>query len=107
MLLSDKLGSGAGAAGSMPPRMASLLREIAWLALVAAVLYLTLILFTFSKADPGWSHSATVSAIANSGGRFGAWLYEVGNMDHSVVQGVEAVNRLLGLGEETVLCPGR
>ena len=34
-----------------------------------------------------------------SRGRFGAWKYEVGNMDHSFMQGVEAVNRIL-LGEE-------
>ena len=30
-----------------------------------------------------------------SRGRFGAWRYEVGNMDHSVAQGVEWVNRLV------------
>ena len=35
-----------------------------------------------------------------SRGRFGAWRYEVGNMDHSVAQGVEWVNRVL-LGEST------
>jgi protoporphyrinogen oxidase len=34
-----------------------------------------------------------------SRGRFGAWLYEIGNMDHSVMQGVEAVNSIL-LGEK-------
>ncbi len=34
-----------------------------------------------------------------SRGRFGAWKYEVGNMDHSLMQGVEAVNKIL-LGEE-------
>ena len=33
-----------------------------------------------------------------SRGRFGAWRYEVGNMDHSVAQGVEWVNRIV-LGE--------
>ena len=27
-----------------------------------------------------------------SRGRFGAWQYEIGNMDHSVMQGVELVN---------------
>ena len=38
----------------------------------------------------------------NSRGRFGAWRYEMSNMDHSVMQGVEVVNRLLlGLPEET------
>ncbi|MFZ1168318.1 MAG: FAD-dependent oxidoreductase, partial [Candidatus Sulfotelmatobacter sp.] len=30
-----------------------------------------------------------------SRGRFGAWRYEVGNMDHSVMMGVEAVNHAL------------
>jgi protoporphyrinogen oxidase len=30
-----------------------------------------------------------------SRGRFGFWKYEVGNMDHSVMQGVEVVDRLL------------
>jgi len=34
-----------------------------------------------------------------SRGRFGAWRYEVGNMDHSVMMGVEAVNHIL-LGEQ-------
>ena len=33
-----------------------------------------------------------------SRGRFGAWKYEIGNMDHSIMQGVELVNRVL-LGE--------
>ena len=36
-----------------------------------------------------------------SRGRFGAWRYEVGNMDHSVAQGVEWVNRaVLGQVED-------
>jgi len=34
-----------------------------------------------------------------SRGRFGAWKYEVGNMDHTFMQGVEAVNKIV-LGEE-------
>lgn len=37
-----------------------------------------------------------------SRGRFGAWRYEIGNMDHSVMQGVEAVNSIITGGIETV-----
>jgi hypothetical protein len=42
-----------------------------------------------------WLESKNIS----SRGRFGAWRYEVGNMDHSVAQGVEWVNRVV-LGDD-------
>ena len=38
-----------------------------------------------------------------SRGRLGAWRYEVGNMDHSFMQGVECANALLDAGEELTL----
>jgi len=37
-----------------------------------------------------------------SRGRFGAWRYEVGNMDHSVMMGVEAVNNIIAGEKELV-----
>ena len=40
-----------------------------------------------------------------SRGRFGAWLYEIGNMDHSAMQGVEFVNHVLLGDPETVWIP--
>ena len=43
-----------------------------------------------------------------SRGRFGAWRYEIGNTDHSVMMGVEVVNRLVNDEPETTwaLLPG-
>ncbi len=77
MWFSDKTGSSRAAENPLPPNIASLLRESWWLAVVALALYLTLILFTYSKADPGWSHSANVEHIQNAGGRIGAWLADI------------------------------
>jgi S-DNA-T family DNA segregation ATPase FtsK/SpoIIIE len=77
MWFSEKTGAGRPAENPLPPRIASLLRESSWLAVVALALYLALILFTFNKADPGWSHSAGVEQIRNSGGRVGAWLSDI------------------------------
>ena len=37
-----------------------------------------------------------------SRGRFGGWKYEIGNMDHSVLQGMEIVDRIVSNKEETV-----
>jgi protoporphyrinogen oxidase len=42
-----------------------------------------------------------------SRGRFGAWLYEIGNMDHSVMQGVEVMNKVLLGAEEATWKPSR
>lgn len=45
-------------------------------------------------------------ALMNQGvysrGRFGAWRYEIGNMDHSVMMGVEAVDHILAGEKEAV-----
>jgi protoporphyrinogen oxidase len=37
-----------------------------------------------------------------SRGRFGAWKYEIGNMDHSVMMGMEVVNRILLKTQEKI-----
>jgi len=47
------------------------------LLLIALALYLLLILATYHRADPGWSHSATDAVTRNAGGAFGAWLADV------------------------------
>jgi S-DNA-T family DNA segregation ATPase FtsK/SpoIIIE len=47
------------------------------LLLIAAAMYLLLILATYHRGDPGWSHSATDAVARNAGGAFGAWLADV------------------------------
>ena len=61
----------------LPAKLANLLREAKWLVLVALAGYLALILVTFRKADPGWSHSATGDLVQNAGGRVGAWIADL------------------------------
>ncbi len=61
----------------LPPKIAALLRESWWLLLIGAALYLVLILATYSKADPGWTHQVSGSQVVNAGGKAGAWIADV------------------------------
>ena len=58
----------------LPAKLAGLLREAKWLALVAAAGYLLLILLTHNAKDPGFTHSATGAMVRNAGGLVGAML---------------------------------
>jgi len=77
MSVAEKAGGVAPRAAPLPAKLANLLREAKWLALVAVAVYLLLILITFHKADPGWSHSATAAVTQNAGGRLGAWVSDL------------------------------
>ncbi len=61
----------------LPGKVAALLRESRLFVLAAAALYLSLVLTTFNRADPGWSHSVAAGEIRNLGGRAGAWLADM------------------------------
>jgi S-DNA-T family DNA segregation ATPase FtsK/SpoIIIE len=61
----------------LPGKIAALLRESKWFALIALAIYLLLVLVTFDKSDPGWFHSTAAAAARNAGGRAGAWLSEL------------------------------
>lgn len=61
----------------LPGKIAALLRESRWFALTAGAAYLVLVLFTFSKADPGWSHASGAALIQNAGGAWGAWIADL------------------------------
>jgi S-DNA-T family DNA segregation ATPase FtsK/SpoIIIE len=62
---------------ALPAKLAGLLREAKWLALVAAAGYLLLILLTHQAGDPGWSRSTTAAVVQNAGGRVGALLSDI------------------------------
>ncbi len=77
MLSSLKTNGGRAAKNPLPPRIAALLRESWWFALLAVALYLLLILLTYHKTDPGWSHSLRAITIHNAGGVVGAYLADL------------------------------
>ena len=54
-----------------------LLREARWLLLCTLALFVALILVSYDRADPGWSHAAPVRDIHNYGGRVGAWFADL------------------------------
>ena len=61
----------------LPNRLIRLLSEARWLLLAVICAYLTLVLFTYSKTDTGWSHSGIAPRPANWGGSAGAWLSDL------------------------------
>jgi S-DNA-T family DNA segregation ATPase FtsK/SpoIIIE len=70
MAAAPKSRSGA----PLPAKLAGLLREAKWLALVAAAGYLLLILLTHHASDPSFTRSATAAVVQNAGGHVGAML---------------------------------
>jgi DNA segregation ATPase FtsK/SpoIIIE, S-DNA-T family len=75
---------GAAASRSGPPRASLLsdralvlLREARWLLLCTVALFVALILLSYDRTDPGWSHAASVRDIHNLGGHVGAWIADL------------------------------
>jgi len=61
----------------LPNRLVRLLSEARWLALAVLGAYFVLILASYDKLDPGWSHGTLVPTVHNLGGRAGAWLSDL------------------------------
>lgn len=60
------------------PETPGIVKEAWWLGLVVVGLYLTIILATYQREDPSWSHTASDAAIThNAGGTVGAWLSDI------------------------------
>lgn len=54
-------------------KLFALLRESRWLLLVAAALYIALVLYGYSRNDPSWSYSGGSALVSNPGGVLGAY----------------------------------
>jgi S-DNA-T family DNA segregation ATPase FtsK/SpoIIIE len=60
------------------PKTSGVVREAWWLVLVTVGAYLAVILFTYHRDDPSWSHSASDNAVIhNAGGTIGAWVSDI------------------------------
>ncbi|QAU34803.1 DNA translocase FtsK [Janthinobacterium sp. 17J80-10] len=60
-----------------PSRLVRLLSEARWIGLSGLAVYLVMILSSYSRVDPGWSHANAVTRLHNWGGHAGAWLADV------------------------------
>jgi S-DNA-T family DNA segregation ATPase FtsK/SpoIIIE len=61
----------------LPNRLVRLLSEARWIALAVLFLFLVMILLSYNKGDPGWSHEVEVAQVSNLGGRVGAYLADL------------------------------
>ncbi len=58
-------------------RLSGLFREARWVLLAALACWLILVLATWNRTDPGWSHSVHGGTIRNWGGTFGAYVADL------------------------------
>ncbi len=61
----------------LPNRLVRLLSEARWIALAVVCLYFVMILLSYNRGDPSFSHETEVAQVANLGGRTGAFLADL------------------------------
>ena len=59
------------------PRLARLLAEARWIVGALLAVALLVVLLTYSRNDPGFTHSVAAGPVSNLGGRLGAWVADV------------------------------
>ena len=59
------------------PRLARLFAEARWIIGGVCAIALLAVLLTYSRADPGFTHSVAAGTVQNLGGRLGAWVADV------------------------------
>jgi len=71
------VGVAAATPSPLPEKIAVVLQESRWLALIAFSAFLALSLWGYQKGDPGWSHAVQGKVLQNPAGRGGAWLSDL------------------------------
>jgi len=61
----------------LPEKIAVVLHESRWLALIVLAVFLGLALWGYHREDPGWSHAVIGAALHNPAGRGGAWVADL------------------------------
>lgn len=69
--------SSANESSPLPEKIAVVLQESRWLALVALAAFLVWRCGAITGGDPGWSHAVYGTALHNPAGRGGAWLADL------------------------------
>lgn len=63
--------------GPLADTMLRNIKEISFIVLAVAALYLSIALLTYDAADPGWSQAVSTATVRNSAGVVGAWIANV------------------------------
>jgi len=74
---SARKSSASPTSSPLPEKIAGVLQESRWLALVVLAVFLGLALSGYNRADPGWSHAVYSTTLHNPAGRAGAWLADL------------------------------
>ena len=67
----------ASESSPLPEKIAVVLQESRWLALIALAGFLGLALWGYHRGDPGWSHAVHGEVLHNPAGRGGAWIADL------------------------------
>ena len=76
-LLQKSTDNSTSSSSPLPEKIAVVLQESRWLALVALAAFLGLALSGYHRDDPGWSHAVHSVTLHNPAGRAGAWMADL------------------------------
>jgi S-DNA-T family DNA segregation ATPase FtsK/SpoIIIE len=76
-LLQKSTDKSDASSSPLPEKIAVVLQESRWLALVALAVFLGLALWGYHRSDPAWSHAVQSATLHNPAGRAGAWMADL------------------------------